>query len=186
MCSKCLMVLMMKGKALTVFMYGNFFCLCGNHLTVQYLASIWTPPTLPSLRTRYRTVFLFLACSALESIPGVVYEFPNGYNDIFGVERFKICEGLFDPSNVKVSGLLLGVECYCKTGKENRVSHPYPTLPTLRVLKSGDIFRSLHCKHAIFDKVWILSENHPQVTAHIKLWVWNCLNNKLDEEKSRL
>lgn len=39
--------------------------------------------------------------SALESIPGVVYEFPNGYNDIFGVERFKICEGLFDPSNVK-------------------------------------------------------------------------------------
>ena len=51
-------------------------------------------------------MFLLLACSALESIPGVVYEFPNGYNDIFGVERFKICEGLFDPSNVKVSGLL--------------------------------------------------------------------------------
>ena len=33
----------------------------------------------------------------------MVYEFPNGYNNTFGVERFKICEGLFDPSNVKVS-----------------------------------------------------------------------------------
>ncbi|XP_022790120.1 actin-like protein 6B isoform X2 [Stylophora pistillata] len=39
--------------------------------------------------------------SILGNIPGVVYEFPNGYNNTFGVERFKICEGLFDPSNVK-------------------------------------------------------------------------------------
>jgi len=39
--------------------------------------------------------------SVLGNIPGVVYEFPNGYNDMFGVERFRICEGLFDPSNVK-------------------------------------------------------------------------------------
>ena len=36
-----------------------------------------------------------------------MYEFPNGYNNTFGVERFKICEGLFDPSNVKVSHFLL-------------------------------------------------------------------------------
>ena len=51
--------------------------------------------------------FLLLAFSALGNIPGVAYEFPNGYNDTFGVERFRICEGLFDPSNVKVSELLL-------------------------------------------------------------------------------
>lgn len=37
----------------------------------------------------------------LGNIPGVLYEFPNGYNNTFGVERFRIAEGLFDPSNVK-------------------------------------------------------------------------------------
>ena len=46
---------------------------------------------------------LDLVFSILGNIPGVVYEFPNGYNNTFGVERFRICEGLFDPSNVKVS-----------------------------------------------------------------------------------
>lgn len=35
---------------------------------------------------------------AVASIPHVPYEFPNGYNDEFGVERFKIPEALFDPS----------------------------------------------------------------------------------------
>ncbi|KAK2568226.1 Actin-like protein 6A [Acropora cervicornis] len=82
--------------------------------------------------------------SALESIPGVVYEFPNGYNDIFGVERFKICEGLFDPSNVKSATV--------KDEKKIVFHILTPHLPTLRVQKSGDIFRSLRCKHAIFDK----------------------------------
>ncbi|XP_028517149.1 actin-like protein 6B isoform X2 [Exaiptasia diaphana] len=37
----------------------------------------------------------------LNSIPLVSYEFPNGYNNSYGLERFRICEGLFDPSNVK-------------------------------------------------------------------------------------
>lgn len=46
---------------------------------------------------------LDLFFSILGNISGVVYEFPNGYNNTFGVERFRICEGLFDPSNVKVS-----------------------------------------------------------------------------------
>ncbi|CAB3981102.1 actin 6A [Paramuricea clavata] len=39
--------------------------------------------------------------SLFGSIPTIHYEFPNGYNYSFGVERFRLCEGLFDPSNVK-------------------------------------------------------------------------------------
>ena len=35
---------------------------------------------------------------AVGSIPHVPYEFPNGYNDEYGPERFKIPEALFDPS----------------------------------------------------------------------------------------
>ena len=38
------------------------------------------------------------------SIPPSSYEFPNGYNQSFTVEKFKLCEGLFDSStpNLKV------------------------------------------------------------------------------------
>lgn len=38
---------------------------------------------------------------ALENTPTVSYEFPNGYNDEFGTERFRIPEMLFDPSQFK-------------------------------------------------------------------------------------
>jgi len=41
---------------------------------------------------------------AVGSIPHVPYEFPNGYNDEFGPERFKIPEALFDPSGLRVPG----------------------------------------------------------------------------------
>ena len=34
----------------------------------------------------------------IASIPHVPHEFPNGYNDEFGAERFKIPEALFDPT----------------------------------------------------------------------------------------
>lgn len=37
----------------------------------------------------------------IESIPSLPYEFPNGYNREFGSERFRITEGLFDPSCIK-------------------------------------------------------------------------------------
>lgn len=37
-------------------------------------------------------------------MPTVHYEMPNGYNTDYGAERLRIPEGLFDPSNVKVSG----------------------------------------------------------------------------------
>lgn len=49
--------------------------------------------------------------SALENVPGFAYEFPNGFNQIFDVERFRICESLFDTSTVKgiESTTLLGV-----------------------------------------------------------------------------
>ena len=38
------------------------------------------------------------------SLPPSSYEFPNGYNQSFTVEKFKLCEGLFDSStpNLKV------------------------------------------------------------------------------------
>ena len=36
------------------------------------------------------------------TIPQVTYEFPNGYRNEFGVERFKIAEALFDPQKIRV------------------------------------------------------------------------------------
>ena len=42
----------------------------------------------------------------ISQIPTQVYEFANGYNKDFGVERFKIPEGLFDPSIIKVGALV--------------------------------------------------------------------------------
>ena len=39
------------------------------------------------------------ACS---TVPQVSYEFPNGYRNDFGLERFKISESLFDPSKIRV------------------------------------------------------------------------------------
>ncbi|XP_064600687.1 actin-like protein 6A isoform X2 [Liolophura sinensis] len=50
--------------------------------------------------------------STAESMPTVHFEFPNGYNKDFSEERFKICEGLFDPSYIRdISGnnTMLGV-----------------------------------------------------------------------------
>ncbi|XP_054710495.1 actin-like protein 6B [Uloborus diversus] len=38
---------------------------------------------------------------AVDNMPNVHYEFPNGYNQDFGSERFQIPEALFDPSNIK-------------------------------------------------------------------------------------
>lgn len=47
---------------------------------------------------------------AVENIPTAHYEFPNGYNQDFGVERFQIPEALFDPSNIKgVPGSVIGL-----------------------------------------------------------------------------
>lgn len=39
--------------------------------------------------------------STAETMPTVLYEFPNGYNQDFGAEKFKLPEGLFDPSVIK-------------------------------------------------------------------------------------
>ncbi|KAB7506674.1 Actin-like protein 6A [Armadillidium nasatum] len=44
------------------------------------------------------------------NIPTEPYEFPNGYNNEFGIERYKITEALFDPSYIKgVSSTMLGM-----------------------------------------------------------------------------
>lgn len=39
--------------------------------------------------------------STAETMPNVHYEFPNGYNQDFGYEKYKVCEGLFDPNAIK-------------------------------------------------------------------------------------
>lgn len=44
----------------------------------------------------------YFSHSSVDSMPCVHYEYPNGYNQDFGYERFKVCEGLFDPSVIKV------------------------------------------------------------------------------------
>ena len=36
------------------------------------------------------------------NIPMVAYEFPNGYRNEYGNERFKIAEALFDPNKIRV------------------------------------------------------------------------------------
>lgn len=38
----------------------------------------------------------------IENMPTHNYEFSTGYNQVFGPERFRIPEGLFDPSLIKV------------------------------------------------------------------------------------
>lgn len=38
----------------------------------------------------------------VSNIPQVSYEFPNGYRNEYGVERFKIAEALFDPNKIRV------------------------------------------------------------------------------------
>ncbi|XP_049775021.1 actin-like protein 6B [Schistocerca gregaria] len=44
----------------------------------------------------------------VSSIPAVHYEFPDGYHQDFGGERFRIPEALFDPSVVQTRGGLVG------------------------------------------------------------------------------
>ena len=38
----------------------------------------------------------------IDNMPLVHYEFPNGYNQDFGQDRFRIPEEIFDPSIIKV------------------------------------------------------------------------------------
>lgn len=49
--------------------------------------------------------------SVVDAMPAVHYEFPNGYHQDFGSERFRVCEGIFDPSVIKESqgNSMLGV-----------------------------------------------------------------------------
>lgn len=45
-----------------------------------------------------------------DNMPTVHYEFPNGYNQDFGCERFLIPEALFDTSNIKgIPGSVMGM-----------------------------------------------------------------------------
>ena len=51
-------------------------------------------------------IYVICHCfSQADSMPTLNYEFPHGYNQDFGNERFKVCEGLFDPSFIKVSNV---------------------------------------------------------------------------------
>ena len=63
----------------------------------------------------------------LSNIPQVSYEFPNGYSNDYGVERFKIPESLFDPSIVKspqAAGMLSAAHVVTTSvGKLNHVTY---------------------------------------------------------------
>ena len=53
----------------------------------------------------------------------VEYEFPNGYHDDFGVERFKISEALFDPSGIRyvwLCGFFMKTENVSSPGARTR------------------------------------------------------------------
>jgi len=51
------------------------------------------------------------------NIPQVSYEFPNGYHDEYGVDRFKIAEALFDPNKIRVpnANTMLAMAHVCTT-----------------------------------------------------------------------
>lgn len=46
--------------------------------------------------------------SVLKALPTSHYEFPNGYNDSFGIERYQIPELLFNPDSMAALGVLDG------------------------------------------------------------------------------
>lgn len=46
---------------------------------------------------------------SVETMPTIHHEFPNGFNQDFGTERFLIPEALFDPSNIKLPGSVMGM-----------------------------------------------------------------------------
>ena len=44
-----------------------------------------------------------------ENMPTVHYEFPNGYNQDFGADRFRLPEALFDPSISKACSCIISL-----------------------------------------------------------------------------
>ena len=69
----------------------------------------------------------------VSNIPQVSYEFPNGYSNEFGIERFKISEALFDPNKIRVpnANTMLSVAHVVTTsvGKEKKKSLPPMSIP---------------------------------------------------------
>lgn len=70
-------------------------CMYPNSIPhLEILRCVLILPWFPLLRIENST-----------SIPTTLYEFPNGYNINLTIEKYKLCEGLFDSSNLKgVSG----------------------------------------------------------------------------------
>lgn len=56
----------------------------------------------------------------ITNMPTVAYEMPNGYNQHFGVERFRIPECLFNPALIKVR--FLTANCYWPSNSLSAVS----------------------------------------------------------------
>lgn len=85
---------------------------------------IWTKKSVPSVTESYHSYMVNellrdfqasigqVSATSLQdeidqstSIPTSLYEFPNGYNLNLTVERFKLCEGLFDASSANLKGV---------------------------------------------------------------------------------
>ena len=58
----------------------------------------------------------FIFSSQTDTMPSLHYEFPTGYNQDFGCKRFRVSEGLFDPSIIKVSTSVM-IDSYLGSAK---------------------------------------------------------------------
>jgi len=67
----------------------------------------------------------------ISNMPTVAYEMPNGYNQHFGVERFRIPECLFNPALIKACTSVMWIDYYLtpfmKAGNK-RASSTYHSL----------------------------------------------------------
>ena len=111
----------MKGYVL-----NKGWCSCRINFTFHY-GPLWQPVWLSPSCWFVPHVYHWLPASSViplpprveqsTSIPTTLYEFPNGYNINLTIEKFKLCEGLFDAStsNLKVcvqSCTLYAVICF--------------------------------------------------------------------------
>ena len=83
--------------------FAGFLCLFFFFISSE--SSVLSFPLIFYINVFFVVVVVFVF-SELETVPSVLYEFPNGYSRQIGIDRFRISEGLFDTShmtNMKVN-----------------------------------------------------------------------------------
>lgn len=102
------------------------YMIAGKELVNEKEKAIWTKKkNIPEVTTSWHNYMVkkviqdFQNCvlqvsespydeNNVSSMPAVHYEFPHGYHQEFGVERFRIPEAMFDPSVAPVRGGIVG------------------------------------------------------------------------------